>query len=246
MQRLNKILSDAGIAARRKCDDLIRNGKVSVNGKIIIAPYFRADLTKDFIKVNNIRVKTHIEKLYYFLNKPKGYLCANSDLKNRKTIFDLFPKRTRLFSAGRLDKETCGLIFVTNDGKLAQRMIHHSFGLDKEYVVKTEEFITHEHLIKMSGGMWIERAFVKPKKVIKVRKNCFKIIVSDGKKHEVRLIAASAGLTIIELKRVRIGPFTLGALPEGAYRKLSPSEKKVLLFPPAGSDNNKKEILCCR
>ncbi|NGX28479.1 MAG: Ribosomal large subunit pseudouridine synthase B [Candidatus Anoxychlamydiales bacterium] len=219
--RLNKFLAHSGIASRRKVEDLIFSKIVKVNGVVEIKPQRLIDPTKDSVKVNDKVVKE--EKKYYFiLNKPKGYLCSNVKKGKEKLVIDLFKDFSeRLFTIGRLDKDTTGLLIITNDGDFANKIIHPSANLEKEYIAKVKENITDTHLKTISKGAFVENKFVKPKRVVKVRKSTLKIIVTEGKKREVKTFIKRANLTLLELQRVRIGKLRLGAVPYGFAKKVS-------------------------
>lgn len=230
MNRLSKILAGAGVASRRKCEDLIFEGKVTVNGEIVLKPQTLVSLEKDKILIDGEPVKKSEQKIYYVLNKPKGYICSNKRLDGKKLVIDLFKDHPeRLFTVGRLDRDTTGLLIVTNDGHFAQDVIHPSKGLVKEYLVKTTAEITPEHLAIIMKGALIEECWIKPVKVTKVRKGTLKVIVREGKKREVRYLVQKAGLDIISLARIRIGSLLLGDLPIGDWRPLTDKEKSSLL-----------------
>jgi len=225
--RLNKALAEAGVAARRTCDHLIFSGKVAINGIVCKRPQMQVSPT-DQITVNDKLVDSQ-KKVYYVMNKPRGFECTHKRPIGKKIVYDLVSEHhSRLFSVGRLDRDTTGLLILTNDGDFANQVIHPSSNITKEYLVKTNAEITHEHLVAMSQGTEIEGVFVKPKKVKKVRRNTFKITVKEGKKREVRLIAAAAGLEVLELKRIRIGNLELGNLPEGVIQPLSQKQRASL------------------
>ena len=221
-ERLSKALASSGIASRRASEKLIFSGSVSVNGQIVTLPQTMVDLSSDNITVNNIPVHKPEPKVYYILNKPPGFVCSNTRRKNGKIVLDLFPKsQERLFTVGRLDKNTTGLIIVTNDGYFANEIIHPSSSIQKEYLAKTSQEISPQHLQKINAGTYIEGSFVKPIKVKKIRRGTIKITITDGKKHEVRVLLRNAGLTIKELSRIRIGNLRLGSLPLGHWRKIN-------------------------
>lgn len=224
--RLSKVLAAAGIASRRHAEDLIFQGLVTVNGQCVRIPQTMACPKEDDIRFRGERIMPSVKKIYYILNKPKGTTCSSAKTDGRRLVLDIFPPQDgRLFTVGRLDRDTTGLLIVTNDGHFANSVIHPSANLTKEYVVKTKEEITHEHLTRISKGTFVEDVFVKPKKVVKVRRGTVKITVSEGKKREVRLLAANAGLSVVSLERIRIGGLTLGDIPEGAYREMTPLER---------------------
>lgn len=224
-KRLTQILQHAGVASRRKSEELIFEGKVRVNGKVILVPQTLVNPIRDRVDINGQTLRQ--EKKHYFLfHKPKNVLCSHVKYSKKTVlVIDYFAHiSSRLFTAGRLDKDSSGLMIVTNDGAFAHALMHPSFEITKEYLVKTKEEVTHEHLVKLSEGIVIEDIFVKPVEVNKVRKGTFKIVLQEGKKHEVRLLVAAARLTLIELKRIRIGPFNLDSLPIGGYRSLTQPE----------------------
>lgn len=228
-KRLSKALAAAGIASRRACEELIFEGRVQVNGETIKLPQHHIDWEVDQIKVDGESVQKEQKKVYYMLNKPTGYICTSTRPGKKKIVLDLFPyANERLFTVGRLDKETSGLLIVTNDGHFANKIIHPSSNIIKEYVVKTLQEITPEHLETLSQGARVDEKWVRPVSVRKMRKGTFKICVKEGKKHEVRIIAERAGLKVVELSRVRIGSLLLGTLPVGEYRTLTEQDKALL------------------
>ncbi|MBI5346234.1 MAG: rRNA pseudouridine synthase [Chlamydiae bacterium] len=232
LKRLNKVLASANIGSRRGSEDVIFEGRVKINGKVILTPQTMVDLEKDKIEVDNMPIQREEKKLYFILNKPKGYICSNQRKDGQRIVIDLFYEfPTRLFTIGRLDRGTTGLLLVTNDGYFSNKIIHPSSNIEKEYLVKVAENVTHEHLLAISKGVYIDNKFIKPKNVTKMRKGTIKIIVKEGKKHEVRLFIKKAGLTILELTRIRIGDLRLGSLAEGYYRELTSREKELLLKP---------------
>jgi 23S rRNA pseudouridine2605 synthase len=229
MKRLSKALAAAGVASRRAAEQLIFDGKVAVNGKVVLVPQTLVDWAQDDITVNGDAIKQEQEKVYFVLNKPKGYVCSSKPIGTKKLVIDLFKEFPyRLFTVGRLDRDTTGLLLVTNDGHFAQKVIHPSKGLTKEYLIKTEQEVVHDHLEKISRGTKIEGVFVKPVKVTKMRRGTLKIIVREGKKREVRLLVQNAGLSIVSLERIRIGSLMLGHLPVGEFRPLTEKERKLL------------------
>jgi 23S rRNA pseudouridine2605 synthase len=229
-KRLSKALAAAGIASRRAAEELIFEGRVTVNGEKILVPQTLVCLKKDTVCVDEVRVRSEERKAYFLLNKPHGYICSNTRIGTKKLVIDLFSAEDlRLFSVGRLDRDTTGLLIVTNDGHFAQKVIHPSARVQKEYLVKCAQEITHDHLRTISEGMYIENGWVKPVKVTKVRKGTIKVIVMEGKKREVRLLVQKAQLDILELSRIRIGNLRLGPLPIGTYRELTEAEKTALL-----------------
>lgn len=227
-QRLSKVLAAAGVASRRAAEELIFAGRVKVNGEAVFVPQTLVS-SEDNLVVDNKLVDGLQKKVYYILNKPSGCICSNTRIGSKRLVLDLFTHlNTRLFTVGRLDRDTTGLIIVTNDGHFAQKVIHPSSGIAKEYLIKTEEEVSAEHLAAISAGMWLEDRWIKPRQVTKVRGGTLKIVVMEGKKREVRLLVGKAGLTLVELKRIRIGGLTLGNLEMGQFREMSEGEKKAI------------------
>ncbi len=228
-KRLSKALAGAGIASRRACEEIIFMGRVQVNGETIKVPQTLIDFENDRITVDGSAVKAEQKKVYYMLNKPAGLICSNVRVGRKPIILDLFPEsKERLFTIGRLDKDSTGLILVTNDGHFSQKVIHPSSNIIKEYLVKTMQEITPEHLETLSQGARVDERWLRPVSVQKVRRGTFRICVKEGKKHEVRIIAERAGLKVTELTRIRIGGLVLGSLPEGEYRTLTENDMKQI------------------
>lgn len=226
-QRLSKALAHAGIASRRAAEELIFQGTVTVNGKVVLVPQTMVDIERDVIVHDGKRIRLE-EKVYYILNKPAGYICTNAPSKKR--AIDLIgPTNYRLYTIGRLDRDTSGLIILTNDGEFANSIMHPSKRIHKEYLVKVDKEVLHEHLVAMSEGMWVEGAFVKPISVNKVRRGTLKVVICDGRKREVRRLVEKAGLETVALTRIRIGGLVLGKMPEGHFRELTAKERELLL-----------------
>ena len=224
--RLSKALARAGVASRRACEELIFGGHVKVNGKTVRLPQTHVELGKDHLLVEGNQIHGAEPKAYYLLNKPKGYICSNQQAGTKRLVVDLFrPLHQRLFTVGRLDRDTTGLLLVTNDGEFAHSVIHPSANITKEYLVKTQEEISHLNLIELAKGTRVEGTFVLPKSVKKVRRGTLKITVSEGKKREVRLMIENAGLTLLSLTRIRLGGLILGNLAEGTWKELSQKER---------------------
>ena len=224
-QRLSKFLAAAGVASRRAAETLIFDGRVAVNGETVIVPQTLVDPEVDKVTVDRKRVSNSVGRLYYALNKPVGFQCTNDPRIKRRAV-DLIdaPKGVRLFTVGRLDKDTSGLIIVTNDGHFANKIMHPSGGIKKEYIAKVDREITHEHLVALSKGCDVEDVHVRPVRVAKIRRGTVRIVVQEGRRHEVREMLSAVGFTVLELKRVRVGQLSLGSLPEGQARAINPDE----------------------
>ena len=184
-KRLSKALAAAGVASRRACEELIFAGRVTVNGKVALLPQTLVSFSHDRIAVDKKPIAGEEDKLYFLLNKPVGYICSNTRIGTKKIVLDLFGSlRSRLFTVGRLDRDTSGLLIVTNDGYFANKVIHPSSRVVKEYLVRTSQEISHDHLISISGGALIEGTWIKPVKVSKVRRGTIKVAVMEGRKKE--------------------------------------------------------------
>ncbi len=228
-KRLSKALAAAGIASRRASEELIFAGRVQVNGETTKVPQTLVNWEMDRISVDGEQVSGEQKKIYYMLNKPDGFICTNIRPGKKKIVLDLFPEvPERLFTVGRLDKETTGLLLVTNDGHFANKVIHPSSNVIKEYIVKTFQEIDLEHLQTLMEGARVDDKWVRPVSVAKIRRGTFRICVKEGKKHEVRIIAERAGLKITELNRIRIGSLVLGPLPLGEFRTLTDRDKSLI------------------
>jgi 23S rRNA pseudouridine2605 synthase len=228
--RLSKVLASAGVASRRACEELIFEGRVKVNGQIVKVPQTQVTLGKDKILVDDKSITKTPKKHYYILNKPVGYICSNTRTAKEKIVFDLFDQDLpRLFTVGRLDKDTSGLLIVTNDGHFANKVIHPSSNIEKEYLVKIDEEITDLHLKELMQGAVVEGVHVKPVRVTKVRKGTLKIVIKEGKKREIRHLLASCNLEVEQLTRIRIGSLTLNTLPIGSWREMTENEMKQVL-----------------
>lgn len=225
--RINKFLAACGVASRRDCDELIKQGLVKINGK-------RADLGSEVGEDDEVTVsgnRVNIKKNeYYILNKPKGYICSVSDDKGRKTIMDLLPSNAgRIFPVGRLDYDSEGLLIVTTDGELAQRLTHPSNEIPKTYLVKVEGTLTEASLNPIRSGIEIEGGYVTKKckaHIVETNKEFTKvhITITEGKNREIRKMFAAIGKEVMLLKRIKIGELTLRGLNRGEWRKLYKEE----------------------
>lgn len=224
--RINKYLASCGIASRRECDNLIKNGSVKING--VIASLGAEVKEGDNVTVNGNTV-TLKKNEYYILNKPKGYLCTVRDDKGRKTVLDLMPDTTgRIYPVGRLDYDSEGLLILTTDGELAQHLMHPSNEVPKTYLVKIEGTINEAGLNPIRSGIDIGGYVTKKCKahIVETNKAYTKIhvTVTEGKNREIRRMFEAIGKEVTLLKRIRIGELTLRGLDRGAYRKLTQAE----------------------
>ncbi len=233
-QRLSKVLAAAGVASRRHCEEIIFSGRVKVNGEVIPVPQHLVIEGQDQIEVDGRLIEAVEKKVYYLLNKPKGYLCSNAPLGQRdRLVVDLFPGNERLFTVGRLDVDTTGLLLVTNDGHFAQSVIHPSADIEKEYLAEVGVDIEAHHMKKLRAGTQVEGEFVRPVSVVIDKRRMVRLAIKEGKKREVRHLLAAAGLPVRSLSRIRIGGLLLGHLHPGGWRRLTAEDKKRLFCKPS-------------
>ncbi|MBU4313097.1 MAG: rRNA pseudouridine synthase [Candidatus Omnitrophica bacterium] len=235
--RLQVFLSKAGVCSRRAAVGFIRSGKVSVNSKKIIEPSFKVDPEKDKVFLNGKRISPR-EKIYIMLNKPKGVTTTKKDRFAKKTVMDLLPRRFKhLNPVGRLDKDTTGLILLTNDGDMINRFTHPKFNIDKTYEVKLDKELVSSDKRMMEKGVIIDGSFTAECRIKMRSKNEVEMTLHEGRKRQIRRMFSSVGYKVRGLKRTREGLLNLAALPEGRWRLLTRDEIKSHL----GLDNPERE-----
>jgi len=234
-ERLQRILAAAGIDSRRKCEELILQGAVRVNGKLVDTLPAFADAEKDNITVDGRRILKP-KKVYYVLNKPKGVICTNDDPGGRRKAIDLIDGKERIFCAGRLDTETTGAIILTNDSVVADRLTHPRYSIEKTYIATIKGKITPEVVDKMRKGVWLSEGKTNPAKlkVLKAseKESQLEIRVKLGLNREVQRILARLGYKVVSLKRTHIGRISIERMSVGSYRSLTPAEIKYLSTKP--------------
>jgi len=231
--RLQKFLADAGVASRRAGEQFILEGRVEVNGQVVQQLGVKVDPVHDKVRVDGKPVHTK-RKLYIALNKPKGCVCSRKDEFERPTIYELMPKEwNNLYSVGRLDYDTEGLIFLTNDGQFALRLTHPRYEVSKKYLVTVEVRVESEMLEKFVQGVFHEGERLKARKAHLVSSTKSMTVVelelTEGKNREVRRMFESQGVMVKRLQRVQIGKIKLGELKPGKWRTLTEPEIKSLL-----------------
>ena len=228
MERLQKVIAQAGIASRRKAEELITEGKVKVNG-IVVTELGTKVSDKDRIEVNNEIIEKE-KKEYYLLNKPRGVVTTTQDDKNRKTVVDLIPTSARIYPVGRLDYDTTGVLLLTNDGDFANILMHPTSNVDKVYMAKLEGIIKGEQINQLKDGVELDGEIVKPsrvklKKVDPKSNSCMvQITIHEGKNHQVKRMFETVGFPVSKLKREKEAFFDLKDLQSGEFRKLTPKE----------------------
>lgn len=225
--RINRFLAAAGFGSRRACEDLVRSGKVSVNG------HFVRDLATTIDPDDDVRVGGKPARAataaYLLLNKPRGVVCTRSDERGRATVFDLVPAHFgRLFHVGRLDKDSEGLILLTNDGALAQRLTHPAHEVDKEYEVTLDREFDPTHGTKLVRGVHIEGGRAKMESVHPIGPAVLKVVLRQGLKRQIRLMLYELGYEVKRLRRTRIGPLEIHTMRPGEWRQLRAREVALL------------------
>ena len=232
MERLQKVIAASGIASRRKAEELIKDGKVKVNGKVITELGTKVS-NKDEIEVNNKIIEKETKE-YYLLNKPRGVITSTSDDKGRKTVIDLIQTNSRIYPVGRLDYDTTGVLLLTNDGEFSNIMTHPKNNVDKVYLAKLNGIIKGEQINKLKDGVKLDDIVVKASRV-KLKKvdpekntSMVEITIHEGKNHQVKRMFDRVGFLVDKLTRERIGIFNLEGLKSGEYRKLTPKEVQIV------------------
>ena len=222
--RLSKFLAESGIASRRKAEDLIAAGRVSVDGKVIREQGLKIDPINSKVTVDGETIKPNHSKTYIAFHKPRGVLSTMSDPEGRDSLAQYFGSRNeRLFHVGRLDKESEGLILLTNDGHWANRVAHPSHGVIKKYLVECDRSIREGELAQIRKGVSLDDGFARPESAY-AKGRIVEIAIHEGRKHIVRRIVESADLKVQRLVRTAIGSIKLGELPPGRSRRLSDDE----------------------
>ena len=232
MERLSKVIATSGIASRRKAEELIDNGFVKVNGKVVREQGVKVD-SSDIIEVNNRILKKELKE-YYLLYKPRGIVTTTNDEKGRKTVVDLIKTGKRIYPVGRLDYDTTGLLLLTNDGELTNILTHPSNNIDKVYVAKVKGLIGKVQIKSLENGVLIDGVKTSKSKarILKYDKKTdssfVELTIHEGKNHQVKKMFEAIGYEVVKLKRERYAFLTLDGLKSGEYRKLSVKEVKKL------------------
>lgn len=232
MERLNKLLAHAGLGSRRHCEGLIAGGRVTVDGDPVRDLGTKVDPVQQRVAVDGrpVRLERHV---YWLVNKPRGYLCTNYDPAGRPRVVDLVPHvNQRVYTVGRLDEESEGLVLLTNDGDLANRLMHPRFGVEKTYLVQVAGRPTREDLQRLLKGVWLSEGHVRARRVKRLRQQgestWLEIVLSEGKNREIRRMLARLGHKVLMLRRTALGPIVLGRLRNGKSRPVMGRELAAL------------------
>lgn len=226
--RLQKFLSGAGVCSRRKGEIFIKEGRVKVNGRRASELGIKVDSDKDFVELDGQPVAFNSKPIYIALNKPKNYVSSCYQ-KDHQTVMDLIDISQRVYPVGRLDKDSTGLLLLTNDGRLHYRLTHPSFDHEKEYEVTVAKPLADGVLRKLSKGLPIMGTKTRPARVKRISSRCFLIVLQEGKNRQIRRMLRKVGNQVTDLKRVRVANIRLGSLPAGRWRYLAKKEKDRLL-----------------
>jgi 23S rRNA pseudouridine2605 synthase/23S rRNA pseudouridine2604 synthase len=226
--RLQKYLSAAGVCSRRQGEAMISAGRVSVNGQVVTRLGTKVAPGRDRIEVDGRPVRAEVAPVYIALNKPAGYVTSCRQPKDR-IVLDLVDIGERVYPVGRLDKESTGLLLLTNDGRLHHRLSHPSFDHEKEYEVTVDRPISDDQLAKMASGMPVLGSRTRPAQVRRLSKRRFRIVLKEGRNRQIRRMARKLGHRVVHLKRIRVADIRLGRLARGQWRHLTNREKKALL-----------------
>lgn len=230
MMRLQKFLSQAGVCSRRRGEEYIKDGRVKVDGKVITKLGAKVDPDLNLIEVDARPVTVQADLIYIALNKPKGYVTSCRQADN-KTVLDLLDISERVYPVGRLDKDSTGLLILTNDGDLHQQLSHPSFDHEKEYEVTLSKPLPEGARLKMEKGLPLMGTKTRPAKIKKISSRRLHIVLKEGKNRQVRRMVRKVGGHITNLKRIRVSNIKLGRLAEGKWRYLTEKEKEKLLNP---------------
>jgi 23S rRNA pseudouridine2605 synthase len=228
-ERLQKVLAAVGFGSRRTCEDLIAAGRVTVNGEVAILGR-RVSVEADLVEVDGAPIGVRPGLVYYLLNKPAGVVTTSSDTHDRPTVLDIVPSEPRVFAIGRLDLETEGLLLITNDGELANRIAHPSHGVDKEYLAEVAGGpVSAGGLRALREGVDLEDGRTAPAKVSQPDPGVLKITIHEGKNRQIRRMCDAIGHPVTRLVRTRIGPISDRSMQPGEWREWTNDERNAMV-----------------
>lgn len=222
-ERLQKILARLGVGSRRVCEDLIRDGRISVNGEEASLGQ-RVDVDKDMVEIDGSPVPVRPDLVHRLLHKPANVMTTTDDPQGRTTVLDLMPEGVRVFPVGRLDYETEGLLIMTNDGDLTHRLTHPSFGVDKEYLAHVDGTPGRAAVKALREGVELDDGMTAPAKVSVLQDGLVRLVIHEGRNRQIRRMCEAVGHPVLRLVRTRIGPISDPALSAGTWRDLSHAE----------------------
>ena len=226
-ERLQKVLARTGFGSRRVCENLIADGRVRVNGAVADLGR-RVEVATDLVEVDGVPIGVREGLVYYLLHKPRGVVTTASDPQGRPVVVDLVPSSPRVFPVGRLDTDTEGLLLLTNDGQLAHRLTHPSFGVEKEYLAEVEGSPTPAAVRRLREGIELDDGPTAPAKVAVVAPNGLRIVIHEGRNRQVRRMCESVGFPVVRLVRTRVGVLVDRGLKPGEWRPLETAEVRAL------------------
>ncbi len=243
-ERLQKVLAQAGVASRRKAEEIIQQGRVTVNGRVVIQLGTKVNPAVDEIRVDGQIIRAAASKLYIIVNKPRGYLSSMEDPRGRPALGALVSSASRLYPVGRLDASSEGLILLTDDGDLANLLTHPRFEHQKEYLALVNGRPSAATLHAWQRGVMLDGKLTAPASVDVVRNvkddTLLRVVMREGRKRQIRRVAALLGHPVRELKRVRLGPLQLGTLESGQWRYLTAKEIRSLMALKAVQHKNRR------
>ncbi len=219
-EKLQKVLAGIGLASRRVVEGYILDERITVNGEIAHIGQ-RVDRDKDELSFDGVPLRVNSELVYYLLHKPKGVISTANDPQGRKTVTDLVPTEPRVYPVGRLDKDTEGLLLITNDGDLTYRLTHPSQGVEKEYLVEVSQKVSRGNLRRLREGIELEEGLTSPAKVSQIQDRIIKIVIHEGRNRQVRRMFQAIGHPVKRLIRTRIGNMVDHTLQSGQWRQLT-------------------------
>lgn len=233
MERLQKIMARAGVASRRKAEELITQGRVVVNGKVVKELGAKADFAKDRIEVDGKNISIKGPTVYYLLNKPKNCISSVTDPLKRQVVVELIKTKARIFPVGRLDYDAEGVLILTNDGELTNKLIHPNFSIPKKYLVKVKDVPTPAELERLEKGVYLEDGKTLPAKARLIREtkenSWIELTVTEGRNRLVKRMCMAIGHPVAKLKRIEFAGIKLGSLKPGEYRLLTVKEVERLI-----------------
>lgn len=226
-ERLQKVLARAGLGSRRVCEELIEDGRVTVNGRTVVLGA-RVDVERDLIEVDGAALGVRPGLVHYLLNKPTGVVTTAEDTHGRPTVIQMVPAEPRVHSVGRLDMDTEGLLLLTNDGTLTHRLTHPSFGVDKEYIAHVEGAPGRGAIRRLREGVELDDGVTAPARVSAPAPGVLKLVIHEGRNRQVRRMCEAVGHPVLRLVRTRIGPLRDPDLAPGEWRELTQDELREL------------------